>query len=413
MGLRRQTLRCFSKSIRSRRDEQHSDEAPITRPTGTLPTSTLPRPPPAATDGVKVAPAEDLPSHKENQKYAVTKRFNTFMDTFLARAAIAGHEINKYTGTDYTGIEALRQEIKDQEQLVKTRHASITEAKAAFDIAQTQQLASQKEVVSLLERKNSWSSGDLERYMSLIRSEHVNEQNVQAAREGLLAAERALEEARTRLEGRERAQYHEEQIWSDTIRRNSTWVTIGLMGFNIILLLANIGIFEPWRRRRIIREIKTTFDERGLVGGRRAGIEMAIDEVVEPDAPTPKEIEKAEKEEVMAVAASADDFVGGTVSAAPMLEEADEEMQAVEDQAHDVMYAKAAGPPSPISKSSSSPKKEQKSYNLSWSWQMSLPDLFSRRLISIRKVDMTMLALESVAIGAAAVGLLVAFFRPR
>lgn len=96
--------------------------------------------------------------------------------------------------------------------------------------------------------------------MSLIRSEHINDKAVREAKEAVDAAENALEEARSYLEKRERAQYHEEQIWSDTIRRNSTWVTFGLMGVNIFLLLLSLLILEPWRRRRMVREIKTTLE---------------------------------------------------------------------------------------------------------------------------------------------------------
>lgn len=96
--------------------------------------------------------------------------------------------------------------------------------------------------------------------MSLIRSEHVNDRAVREAKEAADAAETALEEARSYLEKRERAQYHEEQIWSDTIRRNSTWVTFGLMGVNIFLLLLSLLILEPWRRKRMVREIKTALE---------------------------------------------------------------------------------------------------------------------------------------------------------
>ena len=96
--------------------------------------------------------------------------------------------------------------------------------------------------------------------MALIRSEHSNEQAVQAAKENLAEAERALEEARSQLEKRERAQYHQEQIWSDTIRRNSTWVTIGLMGVNILILLSSVVIIEPWRRKNMVKEIGFVLD---------------------------------------------------------------------------------------------------------------------------------------------------------
>jgi sensitive to high expression protein 9 len=146
------------------------------------------------------------------------------------------------------------------ESLVKSRRAAIDGAKQALDNALSKQASAQKEVVALLERKHSWSDMDLERYMSLIRSEHINDQAVREAKESIAQAENSLEEARSRLEKRERAQYHEEQIWSDTIRRNSTWVTFGLMGLNIFLLLATMVVIEPWRRRRMVREIRTALE---------------------------------------------------------------------------------------------------------------------------------------------------------
>jgi sensitive to high expression protein 9 len=96
--------------------------------------------------------------------------------------------------------------------------------------------------------------------MSLIRSEHLNDKAVREAKDAVTDAEASLEDARRHLEKRERAQYHEEQIWSDTIRRNSTWVTFGLMGVNIFLLLLSLLILEPWRRRRMVREIKNALE---------------------------------------------------------------------------------------------------------------------------------------------------------
>lgn len=151
--------------------------------------------------------------------------------------------------------------------------------------------------------------------MALIRSEHLNDQAIREAKEAVAAAENSLEEARAQLEKRERAQYHEEQIWSDTIRRNSTWVTFGLMGVNIFLLLASLVIFEPWRRRRMVREIKAALEEaqRPVLAAApvpavtatftpapttvaaaatipaTAAIEAEIDKVVEPVGPLPEE----------------------------------------------------------------------------------------------------------------------------
>jgi len=47
--------------------------------------------------------------------------------------------------------------------------------------------------------------------------------------------------------------YHEEQIWSDKIRRASTWGTFALMGVNVLLfVVVQVGL-EPWRRGRLVR----------------------------------------------------------------------------------------------------------------------------------------------------------------
>jgi sensitive to high expression protein 9 len=96
--------------------------------------------------------------------------------------------------------------------------------------------------------------------MALIRSEHAHDQAIEASKDAVKSAEVSLEESRARLEKRERSQYHEEQIWSDTIRRNSTWVTFGLMGFNIVLLFVSIIGVEPWRRKRLVKEIETILE---------------------------------------------------------------------------------------------------------------------------------------------------------
>jgi hypothetical protein len=60
------------------------------------------------------APEEDLPSHREAQRWTISKRTHALMDNLMLRISVAAQNINKYTGTDYTGIEALRREIKDQ-----------------------------------------------------------------------------------------------------------------------------------------------------------------------------------------------------------------------------------------------------------------------------------------------------------
>jgi len=73
-----------------------------------------PTPPPRTEDNIARVPAEDLPSHRDGQRWSLSKRLSDFMDDLLPKLAIVTHKVNTYTGTDYSGIEALRKEIKDQ-----------------------------------------------------------------------------------------------------------------------------------------------------------------------------------------------------------------------------------------------------------------------------------------------------------
>jgi sensitive to high expression protein 9 len=315
--------------------------------------------------------------------------------------------------------------------LVRAAHAEVNAAKLAYTTSYSQQAASQKEVVGLLERKHSWSAADLERYMSLIRSEHLNEQAVQAAKEHLASTERHLEDARGKLEKKERKQYHEEQIWSDTIRRNSTWVTFGLMGLNIFLLLANLVIFEPWRRRRIVREIKTALDEKTTqVPALAPVVEAEVDKAVKPvDQPLEKIEEQvvdtieAAPEEVMPEAtieiapdaqpeAMADSEV--TVGETPLAagEILPEESVEVSDPAAETDEAIEKAAEEPIQRSEANNWEERLAL---WKdiisakfalYKAKLQDLFSERQVTVKRIDVTTIALEGAAAGVAIVGLL-------
>lgn len=272
-----------------------------------------------------------------------------------------------------------------------------------------------------MERKHSWSATDLERYMSLIRSEHVNDQAVREAKEAVTAAENALEEARSQLEKRERAQYHEEQIWSDTIRRNSTWVTFGLMGFNIFLLLASLVVIEPWRRRRMVREIKTTLEaHKGAVEPTAAteyqptapiaDIKAEIDRVVEPIEGSAEVVRETEP------------FVSVTPTEG-RLEAAVEESVKFQAKVPDTSTEPAVPGAAPIMSEGMIPQEainieeEVKAATPLESWRHRVAaaalDLISERTISIRRVDFTTAVLESAALGAIISAAVFALLRPR
>jgi hypothetical protein len=83
------------------------------------PNSTPENPPEVPLNGsyVHPAPEEDLPSAREAQRWRLSKWFTKTMDDLMPKIAIASRTINSFTGTDYSGIEALRREIKEQGRL--------------------------------------------------------------------------------------------------------------------------------------------------------------------------------------------------------------------------------------------------------------------------------------------------------
>lgn len=310
---------------------------------------------------------------------------------------------------------------------MKARHAAIDTAKQSLDTAHAQQASAQKEVVALLERKHSWSAGDLERYMSLIRSEHVNDQAIRVAKESVVSAEAALEEARTQLEKRERAQYHEEQIWSDTIRRNSTWVTFGLMGVNIFLLLLSLAILEPWRRRRMVREIKATLEAQNLA--RHAAPAGLVPAMV---ASTTQQDLAAIEEEIDMVNDAAEDDVEAaitTLEAIPSVAASAESISSVVGSERAEPLESAVDPTigvaSPTPDFQALPQvdspfgynKQTKGLPISaetWQGKVSAiaQDVISDRIISMRRIEYTTAILQGATAGAVITAALIGMFRP-
>ncbi|KAI9821873.1 MAG: sensitivity to high expression protein she9 [Pycnora praestabilis] len=313
------------------------------------------------------------------------------MDHLQSNIFLAGQRLNDLTG--YSGIEALKKDIEEQEEIVRTSRSALRKVKDDYANAIAQRSASQREVNELLQRKHAWSAQDLERFTTLYRSDHSNERAEILAQEALTAAERVSEEAAGRLSTSILARYHEEQIWSDKIRRMSTWGTWGLMGVNVFLFfIFQIGV-EPWRRARLVKG----FEEKVMEALEREGAatNAAIAAVGASNRPV-------SYDEGPAQIASPETSVKGSNAATT-----------------EIVVPPEAQPPTPLS-----PELEETTpliQNVSNleplstidGYKEAFRDMFSERHISLRKVDITTIALEGVAAGAALVGLLVVLLRPR
>ncbi|KAG4025227.1 hypothetical protein MFRU_063g00170 [Monilinia fructicola] len=426
--------RIYSPSLR----RHFSDDRPIIEPPPHLRPKVTPPPeepkpqpedkpiPPPESSKEDVSPSPkveregELPSALESRRLAITKKLSNLMDHMQGNIFIASQRINDLTG--YSGIEALKTKITNLEAEVSKSKEQVRSTRFHYKTTVADRASSQREVTTLLARKDTWTPADLERFTHLYRMDHTNEQAVQEAATRLADAEREAEKAAGELSSSILSRYHEEQIWSDKIRRMSTWGTWGLMGVNVLLFLVFQFGFEPWRRRRLVAGFEEKVREalekeksltmstaiRGAEIGGGAGSEVSLDEIVTA-AGTQESAEGPEDQTL-------DEPVVDALAAAAI--ESETALHETHNEpAPEIGEAAAAMHPAELQTPTPKPAFDYRNIE---SWREKLEagkaaaiDLWSTRQISLSKKDITIIALEGAAAGAVAAGaILTLIIRP-
>ncbi|ELR03966.1 sensitivity to high expression protein she9 [Pseudogymnoascus destructans] len=344
--------------------------------------SSSPPPPPGLTPN-----SGELPSASERRRSHISKRLTNIMDNLQGNIFLASQHLNDLTG--YSGIEALKRTITAHEQHLEASQEDVRVSRQNYKQLVADRAASQREVTTLLARKDTWTPIDLERFTSLYRSDHGNEHAVQEATQRLADAERTAEQAGSRLNAAILARYHEEQIWSDKIRRMSTWGTWGLMGVNVLLFLVFQFGFEPWRRERLTKG----FEDKVLAALER---EREVLRIEDGEAGSAGGVEAVEaKEQSLEV-----ELIGVTTP----------------ELAAGIIETTGSPEATPLETEGKTPE-----FSLQWrqpnTWKEGLvspcvarvQNLFSEEKVSLRKQDVTLVALEGLATGAAVAGLAVMY----
>lgn len=201
----------------------------------------------------------NLPSHKEKIRSDFSKKTTEYMDLIQQALFRATQTLNDVTG--YSSIEKLKQDVDQLEEQLKKEKEYVKQCKLNYSEAIKNRSVSQKEINELLTRKHNWSPDDLERFTELYRNDHSNELKEQETAKVLEEAENLVEALQLALTQLILSRYHEEQIWSDKIRRSSTWGTWILMGINMFLFLLATFIVEPWKRRRLVDSFELKIKE--------------------------------------------------------------------------------------------------------------------------------------------------------
>ena len=362
-----------------------SSDLPSSEPTVEVPATSQKDTEPSNGDEL----SSDLPSAEEGRRLAVTKRFSHLMDHLQGNIFIASQRINDLTG--YSGIEALKARISQLESRVQAAQEAVRSSRYTYKTTVADRASTQREVTTLLARKDSWTPSDLERFTALYRMDHSNEQAVQEAATRLADAEREAEHSSGKLSSSILSRYHEEQIWSDKIRRMSTWGTWGLMGVNVLLFLVFQFGFEPWRRRRLVHGFEEKVREaleKEKIASRKPRIDNE-DEGVSLDGVIDAGIQELEVE-----------MEGETETAQPAVEAV---VACIKGEAGDNLDETAEV---------HVPTELLKLRTRSASWKAAVQDLFSERVMELKKKDVTIIALEGVATGAAIVTIIATLLRP-
>jgi sensitive to high expression protein 9 len=356
---------------------------------------------PTTSKNVEDVPPSDLPSVEEGRRSAATKKLSHLMDHLQGNIFIASQRINDLTG--YSGIEALKTRITELENRVETAQELVRSSRTQYKNTVAERAATQREVTGLLARKDTWNPADLERFTTLYRMDHSNEQAVQDSATKLADAEREAENAASQLSSSILSRYHEEQIWSDKIRRMSTWGTWGLMGVNVLLFLVFQFGFEPWRRKRLVHgfeeKVLEALEKEKQLARSALAIPAAEDRPVDEAVVT--KIPRAEEEEITS-------SIGTEPAVNMMVPSTDEEMPNTDAEEAAAMETVEMHKPFDF-RQVKDPQVWKTAAN---NCKEAAEDLFSDRKISLPKKDVTIIALEGAATGAAIVAIIAALLRP-
>lgn len=169
-------------------------------------------------------------------------------------SADANRLLNRITG--YDSCEKLKLRVSEADQHFRKLKGDLQKSRQDFDAAIQARSRSQKELNSLLQRKQTWADEDLMRFTEVYRKEMKLEQSESEERIRNERLEQDVDRAHQALMDALRERYQEEQLWSDKIRRVSTFGTFSLMTLNVILFLLIQLQIEPKKKKTLL----TNFD---------------------------------------------------------------------------------------------------------------------------------------------------------
>ncbi|KAJ3170743.1 sensitivity to high expression protein she9 [Geranomyces variabilis] len=217
-----------------------------------------PSPPPAAAKCSEktAATSEEVPSpalealarSKSALHSSITAASDRVSNDLLPRIS---DTLNELTG--YAVVQECKRRVLAKDEALSAARDRSDEAKKAYERGIEERRLCQRELNSLLQRKDTWMDSDITRFTELYRKDLGFEQSETQAKLEYKNAAEDFDKCHREYLNEIRERYIEEQLYSDKIRRASTWWTWGLISLHFLLFLA-VQLFVEPRKRRILKE---------------------------------------------------------------------------------------------------------------------------------------------------------------
>ncbi|KAJ3093850.1 sensitivity to high expression protein she9 [Physocladia obscura] len=175
----------------------------------------------------------------------------TWVRRRLARVAQQLPAVNRAlnAATGYAEIEQRKARVEEQHARAAAASAGLVAARAAYDSAIDARRRAQKELNSLLQRKDAWVDSDVLRFTDLYRKDLALETDEATSKQAYIQASGLYESSHAEYLNQVRERYIEEQLFSDKIRSASTWWTVGLISAHLAIFLM-VSLRDPYVKRR-------------------------------------------------------------------------------------------------------------------------------------------------------------------
>ncbi|KAF0275165.1 hypothetical protein FOG50_03893 [Hanseniaspora uvarum] len=186
----------------------------------------------------------------KNNYFAQISMFKKKLENIPLLLTNANKSMNKVTG--YDTIQSLKSGIKSIEIELYQDRISLERESKKLKLISVKQNDTQNLINDLLSRKSTWSPKDLKSFTETYNENQQNIQDLDNQKQKVESLEKKVKVMEQDVHNLILKRYHEEQIWSDKIRKISTYGTLLLLVINLLSFFALHLLFEPRKRRKLV-----------------------------------------------------------------------------------------------------------------------------------------------------------------